>query len=414
MIPVYGLMKHKTTGVVTQSTAVPISRQYNLYTGVFTGVSFGGDPLEVLRKEDSIKYTNRVKAFPLRANWCIHSKVARMYYGAITNAEIIDTGSGVKYDFYEHHREALNYHPVAAGLAMIDHGENLGTTALSTGAQAYINEAARRLRPDLTTMSVPNFLLEIGEISQLMKLWNRTYGLARNVAGLHLNYNFGWKPTIGDVEAMVNAITGFQKKLADFLKETNKVLHRHTVIEKKVKTGSGIYVPPIGYGLRRDVYWKYSLSKTISAHVVYKPQPLKVMGEYEFVVRSLLDSLGFELNPRIIWDRLPFSFVVDWFFGVGRFLETFKYDTLELPIQYVDSYLQYSQKYSFDSDTVCVPNTNGISQSGWNSGTWSDVDNLFHRMPIFPETSSLTDLGWKVPTTKQATLLVSLATVLRK
>lgn len=39
-----------------------------------------------------------------------------------------------------------------------------------------------------------------------------------------------------------------------------------------------------------------------------------------------LEKLGVSLNPRIIWDAIPFSFVVDWFANVGDVLENAKLD----------------------------------------------------------------------------------------
>jgi len=35
---------------------------------------------------------------------------------------------------------------------------------------------------------------------------------------------------------------------------------------------------------------------------------------------ALLDSLGVKLDATIIWNAIPWSFVVDWFIGVGRWL----------------------------------------------------------------------------------------------
>jgi len=35
---------------------------------------------------------------------------------------------------------------------------------------------------------------------------------------------------------------------------------------------------------------------------------------------TLLDQLGVNLNPQIVWNAIPWSFVVDWFFNVGEWL----------------------------------------------------------------------------------------------
>jgi hypothetical protein len=44
---------------------------------------------------------------------------------------------------------------------------------------------------------------------------------------------------------------------------------------------------------------------------------------------GLLDYFGVNLNPQIIWNAIPWSFVVDWVFSVGRFLDRFKVSNME-------------------------------------------------------------------------------------
>jgi hypothetical protein len=44
---------------------------------------------------------------------------------------------------------------------------------------------------------------------------------------------------------------------------------------------------------------------------------------------ALADALGLNWNPAIIWNAIPWSFVVDWVFGVSRWLDQFKVPLLE-------------------------------------------------------------------------------------
>lgn len=135
------------------------------------------------------------------------------------------------------------------------------------------------------------------------------------------------------------------------------------------------------------------------------------MANFEKVLRVLLDSLGFELNPKIIWDAIPFTFVIDWFFGVGSWLERFKIDTLELPIVYVDSALHYREDLRIESNCRFDVNSTQNKPSTRSAG-WTTVEKFYNRMPIFPDYATLSGLGWKNPTRNQWSLLVSLGTVL--
>lgn len=53
---------------------------------------------------------------------------------------------------------------------------------------------------------------------------------------------------------------------------------------------------------------------------------------------TLLDVLGVNVNPAIIWNGLPWSFVVDWVFGIGQWLDQFK-DQNMTPVTLIHRYL---------------------------------------------------------------------------
>jgi hypothetical protein len=42
-----------------------------------------------------------------------------------------------------------------------------------------------------------------------------------------------------------------------------------------------------------------------------------------------LDSLGINLNPAIIWNAIPWTFVVDWVLGVGPYLDSLKSENMK-------------------------------------------------------------------------------------
>jgi len=48
-------------------------------------------------------------------------------------------------------------------------------------------------------------------------------------------------------------------------------------------------------------------------------------------VKGFLDSIGFQGNASIIWNAIPYTFVIDWFFGVGRWLNSLRSDNLKIP-----------------------------------------------------------------------------------
>jgi hypothetical protein len=68
------------------------------------------------------------------------------------------------------------------------------------------------------------------------------------------------------------------------------------------------------------------------ATMVYSYTLPTIMGPYRELL-GLLDGLGINLNPAIIWNAIPWSFVVDWFIGISRWLNQFQVRNIEPVVQ---------------------------------------------------------------------------------
>lgn len=368
--------------------------------------------MTVLQKSSAITYTTKSPAERQKSNLCRHIISETRYSGNPTSTERL-TYDGQTYYYISalHHTISSAGHALAVAAAKVALNiSDVKTAYLAANGQAHINAAAIKLRPDLTTVSVPNFLIEIASIKALFKLWKTSVGIAKNLAGAHLNYKFGWKPTIGDLTAVVEGVRSLKDRIAAFEKTLNVLFHRQTTLLDETTTISGTL--KAGH-TEYQCSWTASVHRTCTAHFAWRPQPLQAVSDLKKNLLGLLDTLGFELNPRIIWDALPFTFVIDWFFGVGSFLERYRVDTLELPIVYVDSYLQYKEVMTIES-SVQTGFGNAAVHPWARSGGWVTSETYFQRMPIFPDYSVLTGIGWRMPTLNQATLLVSLAVVLKR
>lgn len=212
---------------------------------------------------------------------------------------------------------------------------------------------------------------------------------------------------MGDLSEIFLGLRALQEKIRAF-QESLDVLttKRQTMVSLDVPVG-GTFEFPTG----STITWAGTARKSVTAHVAYKPAALAAMSTFERSLKAILDSLGFELNPGIVWEAIPFSFVVDWFFDVGGFLNRYKFDTLELPIFMVDSYVQYKASLNVNWWWHRFPADGLFSNPPRSGGAHYKVDH-FHRVPIFPDYQTLTGLGWKTPTANQAVLGVSLLTVL--
>jgi hypothetical protein len=73
--------------------------------------------------------------------------------------------------------------------------------------------------------------------------------------------------------------------------------------------------------------WSYPV-RAFNATMEYS-YSLPSLSELEIQLRGFLDKIGVRPDPSIIWNALPWSFVVDWFAGIGQWLERFKGANIE-------------------------------------------------------------------------------------
>lgn len=202
--------------------------------------------------------------------------------------------------------------------------------------------------------SIVNFMLELKQLGGLFTLWKKSESLLRNIANGHLNVSFGWLPFISDVRRLRDSLANFQKKLRKLQEESGKPQWRH--YRRPMDT---VDLPPVislnkgnlidGYGactLTRQCKWitRPQYCATIG-YTYYLPD----MTETSNKIKGYLDSLGIQGNPSIFWNAVPYSFVVDWFFNVGSWLNSLRVDNLSIPATVTD--FCHSIKYEWEDQT---------------------------------------------------------------
>jgi len=167
----------------------------------------------------------------------------------------------------------------------------------------------------------------------------------KNAAGAHLNYSFNILPNISDIRKLVKAARTFSARYNKMISEMRKPVSRRfrtTVAMPITKT-----VQVIAGAQEMWKQWEFIEQPLFCATSHFTYDIPKLSGWTKWL--SLLDYLGINLNPKILWEATPFSFVVDWFTRVGDYLENFKETNVSIPIRYTDiSYsLKYEVKYTY-------------------------------------------------------------------
>jgi hypothetical protein len=388
-----------------KTTILPATEDRS-WPGLALLASYGGGSFAYHTETQSIAYTVRDPARPGAANFCIHKHdVADYpYSGPISVPHHTPSApTQVTYDT-TYTSWMVAAHSVGVGAAKAALGGNLREAVLGVSGSSYILSGYDKMRPDLTEVSLPNFLWDITQLKSLVDLWSSRRSVLQNIGNANLNYNFGWRPTVSDSQGIVNGVFNLWQKIRNWNNSLGTtVTKRCTVYDNSVSKSGTVAGSPHA---RFTTNYRGMFNQRVTAHIVYRPLPLREMRYAERLLRGYLDSLGFELRAGIVWDAIPFSFIVDWFLPIGDLLNQIGVDTLELPVKLEDSYLQYKELALFD--TWVKDNGDGNYPARALPGS-SSTEKFFQRMLILPRFEDWPTLGWRSPNLKQLTYALSLS-----
>lgn len=364
--------------------------------------------MKVRESNESIVYTGHRKRSNSRlSNLCIHTKYRRKYSGDPTAPFHLSYVDGYHSKYWSWHNTAQLKHDQAIAAAYAAWDVITGTTYLGLNGQGLINNAMQELTPNLTKFSLPNDILDWKQLGSLFNFWNKNRSLVTNLAGQRLNHRFGWIPTIADLDQLTFGLIELKQSLNNFqaLRGVTIAARKTVLKETIVKVGSTDFDANVRY------QWWGLINRRAHAYLVYAPQQIVSLNQIDLTLRALMDHMGIELNPRILWDKIPFSFVIDWIVDVGAFLDRFHHDALELPIQVIDTYLDYKENIQVDSNTEIGGFPPGYVSDGKLPGVTSTTE-IFHRLPIRPDYATFAGLNFKWPSFNQAVNAVALGVTL--
>jgi len=285
-----------------------------------------------------------------------------------------------------------------------------------------LGQCVQRIMPQIKAeLSSLNSLWELREINSLLSTaraleasWNRFriayqigYSkwnqLLKDIAAhrrlssdLYLQYKFNLAPLLGDTNAFYRAFASFLKRAKQRVRDSGRVLTRHTSITLPSHSGDEMSDPTI--------IWSHD--QTIEGRIRRRwekpPSTFHVEISFSYYYTdfqrkhaaglSLLDSLGINFNPAIVWNALRWSFALDWVLNISSFLNRLRVSNME-PLIVIHRSL-WSHKYSRSIYTSVLPTGQGefplmnvretayirqlftpssvwISSSGLNSNEWS-------------------------------------------
>jgi hypothetical protein len=187
-------------------------------------------------------------------------------------------------------------------------------------------------KPSMATRAnLAVFLAELRDIKRMIDIlpskyfrlrdWKEVLKYANNQ---HLNWNFGWKPFLGDIKRFTKAYDSFTDRLARFVNNQMRVVTRGVRAPDYLHSSQTDITLNSSWKLRRKL--SYTLTRVSTFEFIYE---IPAYSENELYWRAWADSFGLNVTLANIWALVPWSFVIDWSLNIGQFLDTLSTDWLE-------------------------------------------------------------------------------------
>lgn len=185
---------------------------------------------------------------------------------------------------------------------------------------AFATQAAARTNPSRPYVDIPVNVLQLGEITQLIRQRGRS--IIREAARENLRYQFGIKPLVSDLVKLCN----FQDQVERRVKEIDRLMGPRG-LRRTVDCGtfskSGVY-----HKVLQSVYayadgnFFANTTETVRAHVRWMPQ-VSLRGLSPAAKRALARRavLGLTVDLGTLWEAVPWTWLIDWGANVSTFLK---------------------------------------------------------------------------------------------
>lgn len=250
------------------------------------------------------------------------------------------------------------------------------------GSVSSLGELIRRMRRGGSSTSALQMLSSSGKFRRDIQRLDRVKGL--DISNLYLMWQFGFAPLISDMEKMTRAVKSLKTELQRAIHDADKP---YTATAKCSGTLSITGLGPVqGYSHDSNpidsTYWH--------DRILYLKRPQRLVGvrgkntthynsEVFKTLSYFIDRFLSNGPASLIWERIPYSFVVDWFVNLSGVVD------------YLDNLLKGGPReivdvWSTESFHVLV-NAVKHRTSSWISSVDGEptVNNelkLYHRIPL--------------------------------
>jgi hypothetical protein len=194
--------------------------------------------------------------------------------------------------------------------------------AASYGAQGW-----NRYKPAQPVVNLSVFLYEIAEVTKLFKF---ALSSVKKIASSYLNIQFGWLPTLGELENLLDAASNMSELINQLIRDNGQWVHRAGSVAKEKE----VIGPKSIYGSIYPYIYTSGLKTTQETRVNTR---ISFAGRFKYYIPALANNtlsgriraarrvLGLEgITPANIWEIIPFSWMIDYFSNLGDIISNFE------------------------------------------------------------------------------------------
>jgi len=178
-----------------------------------------------------------------------------------------------------------------------------------------------------TTVSVANFLYELKDMKGMIPKIEKSF--SKTVSNNFLGFSFGTAPFVDDIQKMIHMSDEVDKRLKHLIsvngRTTDLTFKRETLYEepfyfqRSLSDGLSLTVNQEIGGDR--IEFKRQSARTTVQIGGKLTQDLRDLADANAKLKALIASSGFNHPARVVWNAIPYSFVIDWLFSAGKLLD---------------------------------------------------------------------------------------------
>lgn len=232
-----------------------------------------------------------------------------------------------KYPYLESNGSIVVYRPASPYLDW----DWLGSPTTFNPAHQYGATAWDRFKPGKPVIDLG---VTIAEFKQIPQLIFKKMNSLKNIANNNLAAQFGWAPLLSDARKMATLQTTLAKRLAQLRRDNGRgVRRRGVLVKEKVNHTEYVCDGTPAMAAQSQMYshgyfhsamgaavpyisttWEESHKVWFSARFRYW---IPDIGSQHWERRALKTLMGFDVTPKLVWEIMPWSWLVDWFSNVG-------------------------------------------------------------------------------------------------